>query len=204
MSDVITSTDKSYKTSINSTSMRFVVKPNTKYTFGLQAIRTTKEGIIATNIIQNTVITTPDKSNFKGVVQVADDANYLYQKTTLRLGQNALGENNDGLYVGNTAIEDINVATNYMKFSTTYGTFDLKSTGNIRFTNGSSNELFFDSGTTTNSFLKMNNGKQQLGLCTDSGGSYQGLFVGNIDLADGKYFKYNGTELSIGKNVKLN
>ena len=69
--------------------MRFVVKPNTKYTFGLQAIRTTKEGIIATNIIQNTVITTPDKSNFKGVVQVTDDANYLYQKTTLRLGQNA-------------------------------------------------------------------------------------------------------------------
>ncbi len=98
----------------------------------------------------------------KGVVQVDDDANYLYQKTTLRLGQNALGTNDDGLYIGNTAIEDIDVATNFMKFSTTTGTFDLKSTGNIDI-NNTTNELFFDKNTPANSFLTMNDGQQQIG-----------------------------------------
>ena len=200
--ELITSVDKSYKTSINSTSMRFVVKPNTKYTFGLQAIRTTKEGIIATNIIQNTVITTPDKSNFKGVVQVADDANYLYQKTTLRLGQNAIGEDNDGFYVGNTAIGDN--PTNFMKFSTTTGTFDLKSTGNINISN-TANEINFDSTTSNNSFISMNGGSQQIGRVnlTNMSATFDKI-TGNV----GNYtLSASGINLtgvfSIGDSVKI-
>lgn len=182
------------------------LKPSTSatpmlYSFGIQAIATTVSGYVGYATIASSSNYTMPIGNYTGLLQTDNTSNYLYQNTTVKMGKNAISSGNDGLYVGNT---DINSnPTNYMKFNTTAGTFDLKSTGNINISN-TGNELNFDSTTSTNSKLSMNNGKQQIGLCTDSNGSYQGLFVGDTTLSNGKYVKYNGTDLTVGKNTKFN
>ena len=115
-----------------------------------------------------------------------DNSSYITMNNgAIKLGKNAVDGNKDGVWIKGSNDE------NYIKFNTTDNYVDIKcQRGRV----GSATN-YFD---ITNGLIYMNEGKQQLGAgVTDSGGTFDGFFVGDTTLSNNRYLKYNGTTFTL-------
>lgn len=175
----VTSSDVAYIKNAVSGNINFILIPNTVYSFGIQAVRKSNNAIIGGSIVQSGNYTTP-AGNYTNKINSSDTSNYLYVGSNVRIGKDAYATGKDGVSI--TTNGYLNVANN-------------------------NNALYFDP--TVNgdlSYLRMNNGSQQIGKVTGltkivPQSDFNGFFIGDKDLTNKNYLMYNGFGIDLKSKV---